>query len=304
MQKNKKFTKKLYSSSRQGFTLIEISIVLAFVSVLLISIALIISNIMAVYQKGLTLKAVDSVGRNLIDEFTTAINAAPSIDTANLCRSYAKDDIDACQADNAYKYIFQSRQSSIESVQYSGVLCTGNYSYIWNTQYGIQTTSPSQSLDLTYLNSAGEQKTLQRPTLARFEDKNYLACTTSMKDNKYEYKPDFSFAIYPVNITKLANGQDNRIADPETNFLDGSELPLLLYELTIFPISQDSVTLRSFFSGTFILATEQNYKDASILRTDDYCLVQNSGSGILDLGSRFNYCAINKFNFAARTAGV
>lgn len=300
MQNFKKTTKKL-QSFRQGFTLIEISIVLAFVSVLLISIALIISNIMAVYQKGLTLKSVDSVGRNLIDEFTTAINAAPSIDTANLCRAYAKDNPEACKLDNAYKYIFQSRESSTESVQYSGVLCTGNYSYIWNTQYGIQA---GQSLNLRYRTSGGDA-VLTQPHLARFEDKNYRACTVSMRST-YEFTDQFlNESNHTINITLLENDLSNPIAEPETNFLDGSELPLLLYELTVFKISQDAVTLRSFFSGTFILATEQQASDASITRTDDYCRVVNSGgSGTLDLGSRFNYCAINKFNFAARTAGV
>jgi len=289
---------------RRGFTIIEISLVMAFVSVLLISIALIISNMMAVYQKGLTLKSVDSVGRNLIDEFTNAINAAPSIDTANLCRTHTNvsDTVtkELCESTNAYKFIFQSREANSEALQYSGVLCTGKYSYIWNTQYGIQ--QPGQSLNLRYQTASGEG-VLTRPHLARFEDKNYLACTQSV-NMSYNFESKFYNSSYTLDIRNLENGQPNPIAEPETNFLDGSELPLMLYELTVFPISQDSVTLRSFFSGTFILATEQKKGDASITRTDDYCLVQNADAGALDLGSRFNYCAINKFNFAARTAGV
>lgn len=293
---------KQFSKVRQGFTIIEITLVMAFVSVLLISIAMIISNIMAVYQKGLTLKSVDSVGRNLIEEFTTAINAAPSIDTANLCRTHTTDDItkQECESNGAYKFIFQSRQSNTESVQYSGVLCTGNYSYVWNTQYGIQA---NQSLNLKYRTSSGEYEVAQ-PHLIRFEDRNYLACTVSVNSN-YEFLDTFkNDANHTIDITELENGQSNPIAEPEQNFLDGSELPLLLYELTVFPISQDSVTLRSFFSGTFILATEQQKDDASITRTDNYCQIENPGANLLDIGSRFNYCAINKFNFAARTAGV
>ncbi len=301
MKKTKKNTNKVQTSTRQGFTIIEISLVLAFVATLLISIALVISNIMAVYQKGLTLKAVDSVGRNLIDEFTTAINSAPSIDTANLCRTHTNDAAtrEQCEADNAYKFIFQSREANTEALQYSGVLCTGNYSYIWNTQYGVQA---GQSLNLRYQTSSGEGM-LTRPHLARFEDKNYRACTWSM-NTSYGFKSDFNNANYTIDIRKLENDQDNFIAEPETNFLEGSELPLMLYELTVFPISQDLVTLRSFFSGTFILATEQQKDDASITRTDDLCKIQNADAGTLDIGSRFNYCAINKFNFAARTAGV
>lgn len=300
--KNKKL-KETSSLNRQGFTVVEITLVMAFIAVLLIAIALVISNIMAVYQKGLTLKSVDSVGRNLIEEFTTAINSAPSIDTANLCRTHTNDDTtrEQCEADNAYKFIFQSREANSEALQYSGVLCTGNYSYIWNTQYGVQA---GQSLNLEYRDKSGNKQIVERPSLARFEDKNYLACAVSMASN-YTYTNNFvNQSNHTVSIIDLENGQENPIADPETNFLEGSELPLMLYELTVFPISQDPVTLRSFFSGTFILATEQQKDDASITRTDDLCKVQNADAGTLDIGSRFNYCAINKFNFAARTAGV
>lgn len=303
MNNIRKVRKNTTTSTRRGFTIVEISIVMAFIAVLLISIALVISNIMAVYRKGLTLKSVDSIGRNLIEEFTTAINSAPSIDTANLCRTHTNNDYarKECEDSGAYKFIFQSRQSATDAIQYSGVLCTGNYSYIWNTQYGIQS---GQSLtNLRYQTSSGED-TINQPPLIRFEDKNYLACTQAVNTN-YEFKSEFSnTASYTINVTKLENDQPNIIATPDTNFLDGSELPLLLYELVIFPISQDSVTLRSFFSGTFIIATEQETNDANITRTDNYCKISNTGADLLDIGSRFNYCAINKFNFAARTAGV
>ena len=69
--------KKLTQSTKKGFTLVELSIALAFIGALLISIAVILINILAIYQKGLTLKSVDSVGRGLIDELSSAINTAP-----------------------------------------------------------------------------------------------------------------------------------------------------------------------------------------------------------------------------------
>ncbi len=61
-----------------------------------------------------------------------------------------------------------------------------------------------------------------------------------------------------------------------------------------------------FFSGTFILAT--NNGDVNIVRTGDYCDPHSTNTdgatgSPLNLGSGFNYCGINKFNFAARTAG-
>lgn len=62
---------------------------------------------------------------------------------------------------------------------------------------------------------------------------------------------------------------------------------------------------------SFILATMRGGVD--IMRSGDYCSPhmideitgESDDSGnILTLGAEFNYCAINKFNFAARTAGI
>ena len=93
----------------------------------------------------------------------------------------------------------------------------------------------------------------------------------------------------------------NRIARPTDSYLNAFDLDLLLYELTIQPLSQDSITLRTYMTGNFILATARGGID--ITASGDYC--QNSETSSLDnLGAEFNYCAINKFNFAARTAGV
>ena len=61
-------------------------------------------------------------------------------------------------------------------------------------------------------------------------------------------------------------------------------------------------------SGTFILGTERG--NINIERSGDYCDVnhldqdQETTTALLDLGSEFTYCSINKFNFAARTAGM
>ena len=116
-----------------------------------------------------------------------------------------------------------------------------------------------------------------------------------------------------VDIRQLATGTRNMIPDPiiDTNsdaksgLLTASDVDLQLYELTIFPIAQDSVTLRTFMTGTFILGTERG--NINIERSGDYCDVQNytqENGELLTIGSEFTYCGINKFNFAARTAGT
>lgn len=315
------------ASVKSGFTMIEVSLAMAFVAALLVSIALIISSILSVFQKGLTIKSINSVGRSLMSEFTTTINAAPSVDSTNLCNVYVtSDDADGnnkkeCLRDGAFNYVFQERigpstdsaTGETVTVQYFGLLCTGKYSYAWNTYYGVK---ERKTLRLNYQTSSGDvtrdyddpgdEDTAFR--LMRFEDKTYRACTQNVNAS-YHLKDSFTTnEAHPViDMTELANGVQITIPTPQEGFLESSESDtnLDLYELAIFPISQDAVTLRAFFSGTFILAT--NNGSANIVRSGDYCDpastgIETSGS-MMDLGSGFNYCGINKFNFAARTAG-
>ena len=301
------------SDSKAGFTMVELSITMAFIAVLLISIAIVTTNIVTIYQKGLTLKAVNSVGRGLIDEFTSAINTAPSVDTVSLCNSLAPGNVAACVKDHAFGYIFHASQNE-DGEQYNGIFCTGYYSYIWNTYYS-ETAEQSHSLKLRYLPvGSDEPVTTNAPRLMRVEDRNYRVCSAVMDAN---YNSTFTSNM-TIDITTLAHSTEarplpNPTVPPIEGMLDEFDLDLTLYELTIFPISQDSITLRTYMSGTFILATLRG--DIDIMRSGDYCSLgaevedepgQPAGdTGTLNnLGSEFNYCAINKFNFAARTAGV
>ena len=85
--------------------------------------------------------------------------------------------------------------------------------------------------------------------------------------------------------------------------LDAFDLDLWLYDLSIYNIAQDPMTLRTYIPGSFILATQKGNID--IMRSGDYCQADETTTmNISSIGSDFNYCAINKFNFAARTAGV
>ncbi len=306
----RKTNKKSSAQTKGGFTIIEVTLVTAFMAMLLIAIALILTSMISIYQKGMTLKAINSTGRNLISELTNSINSAPSIDTTSLCNTLT-DNPDACIDDGAFKFIYQSIEDyEVDAVtgrgsqvQYGGVFCTGDYSYVWNTKYGI---ANDRRITVTYRGgSTADFK------IARFRDRTYRACSTNVGSS---YSTNLGLANRTINVTQYTNGTPLEISDFTTDFLedtvDESDVNLTLYELTIFPVSQDAITLRGFFSGTFILGTERG--NAAIMRSGDYCDVTNTsedgslgeGSGNLqDLGSEFNYCGINKFNFAARTAG-
>lgn len=309
------------SSAKSGFTMVELSIALAFIAMLLIAIAIIATSLVSIYQKGLSIKAVNGVGRNLIDEFVSGINTAPSVDTTSLCNSLVSGTVEIgdCVANHANKFIFQEQRSSMDAngntEQYNGIFCTGYYSYIWNTKTGLD---QNHTVSLRYLaEDRTTTKSLDKPRLARVIDKTYRLCSAVVDTDytsSYAGTPTAANSNTVIDITELAGGSDllNPIPDPLDDYLRMFDTDLLLGDLTIFPISQDTVTLRSFFSGTFILTTVRG--SIEILNSGDYCDPNgyrsinpdgtiDSSSSQNSLGSEFNYCAINKFNFAARTAG-
>lgn len=322
-------------SEKRGFTMIELSLVMAFIAFLLIAIAIITTNIVTIYQKGSTLKAVNSVGRGLVDEFTAAINQAPSVDTTSLCNSLVDAEyVQDCIDDGAFNFIFQAEYAPIVGnennirKQYNGIFCTGYYSYYWNTEYGEEsgntislryaTDGSDEGKDKKheYKDNDADKKEVIR--LARIEDRTYQLCAANVS-RKYEpeYEKNLQENDGAIDIrSKRHEGSDNIIIDnfiktPEEGFLSAFDLDLALYELTIFPISQDWVTLRTFMSGSFVLATYRGNVD--ITRNGDYCDLgryENADGEEVDnasskdnLGAEFNYCAINKFNFSTRTAG-
>lgn len=317
---------KLHQKTKSGFTIIESTLVTAFIAMLLIAITVISGQMSAIFQKGLTLRSVNSIGRELISELTTSINSAPSIDSTSLCNMFVGDSVrqQECINDGAFKYVYQDYAAEekddvsgeTDNVQYYGLFCTGDYTYAWNTYYGID---KGQTLRIKYTRNNGRDTAYypENPNddpfkIIKFVDKTYRACE-SVVDN-YSYRTEGNFTngdAREIDMTTLSNGIPYDMPEPQDGFLKNSETDLDLYELVIFPVSQDIVTLRAFFSGTFILGT--NNGDANIVRSGDYCDPSGNvdpnnpddltSGNIFDLGSKFNYCGINKFNFAARTAG-
>lgn len=350
----KKIKRENHLRSKQGFTMVEVTLALAFISMLLISIATITTSISALYRKGITLKTINSVGRNLVSEVTSAINNAPLIDSTNLCNGLMANGTarQECKADNAYRFIYQSLENNpavdaeedvlnpgvANKVQYGGVFCTGSYSYIWNTFYGRE-NDLANAITFIYTDQDGNDQELKNFKLLRVKDNTYRACTVNIDRNLYAVSPyeDKLTKNKTIDMRVLLNGVPRRINNSEIqcNFLnssvsefeDGDENSVLtnctadsgdsvnnvsnsdtlldLYEFVIFHPAQDVVTLRGFFAGTFILATDRG--DVNVVRSGEYCNISNyqgdTASSIFDLGSEFNYCGINKFNFAARTAG-
>jgi type II secretory pathway pseudopilin PulG len=102
---------QLPKTRRKGFTLIELMLAMTYVALLLLAIAMTTMQISRIYNKGVTLKSVNQVGRDLSDELQRTIAAGVPFDVSA-------------------RYVSQSNSG--------GRLCLGSYSYVWN--YGVALT--------------------------------------------------------------------------------------------------------------------------------------------------------------------
>ena len=284
----------------QGFTLIELTLGLAFISALLVMVSIITIHITTTYQKGLTIRSVNSTGRLLVEDFSRTIASSPTRSLSDICRAeYAADrtEMQKCLDDNARIYTYQQNYGTVrlnstgallQNVPLSGVFCTGRHSYLWNTGYALNSNDYEivSGSPATYRDGYGSENRDFR--LLKIEDSSRELCyqhTLMRTASTARYEFDHSNSNYYMKESNTVE------------LLKRSEESLALYDFVIFPLTQHSVTLHSFYSGTFILGTERGSVD--ITGVGEFCKAPPSEGFTTD----FTYCAINKFNFAARSTG-
>lgn len=305
------------TTHKPGFTLIELTLSLGFISVLLVTITMITLSIITIYQKGLAIRAVNATGRELIDEFSRSIGAAPALSTTNLCSSagfsgtLSTGEYGRCYNDGAYLLTFQQYtgssfqlkgQTISDPIKY-GAFCTGRSSYIWNTGYALNGYGGNRPTYLVYYTRNASNGILtqhrypENPDstdsedffrLIKVSDPSRSVCS-GILNGKYSTgtaKDHFELsASYPLDEGSVPN-----------DLLDSSEDNLALYDFQIFRRTRHAVTAQSYYSGSFLLATLRG--EINITGQGDYCTDEPD-----NLDTDFAYCALNKFNFAMRATG-
>jgi len=290
---------KKLSNSKKGFTLVELSLALVFIVILLITIAWLTIHISSTYEKGLSMKAINSTAKELIDDFSRAIATSPARSVAGLCSSKYPDDKSTkyknCVNDNARKFVYQQRYGNVKidgkvkQVPVNGAFCTGRYSYIWNTAYALNSkdypspTNTDYRATLKY--SGGSKKDFR---LLKISDYSREICSNTISTTEYMYDGYYTYTSTASDLETFID-----LLDKDT---DGTNSFLALYDLVIFPPAIHEVTSSGFYSGTFILATLRGSID--INSTGEFCSDPPD-----NLDTDFAYCSINKFNFAMRAAG-
>ena len=260
--------------NKKGFTLVELSLSLVFIGILSITAVLIINNTMLAYQRGLTLNKINDVGMDLVDDMRTVVQGSP----VKLDAGCAGENVD----DPSCMYFVQKnnhdgRNTSripVHSVQYDvplyGGFCTGKYSYLWRTGY---LDGGDHEIGVKINDDVGEGY-----WLAKIKDEDRQIC------NKYK------------KMVKEHPGDDINFGVTEYEELIPSDSRLAIYDLYVPKPAESDAIKTMFYSVSFVLGTRGG--GVNILAEGDYCTPPEGDN------SNFNYCAINKFNFAAQAGGM
>lgn len=275
---------------KKGFTIIEITLAMTFLAILMVSIATLIMRITNIYQKGLAMRAINATGTEIIEDITRTVGAASYLvdihsQDAELGGNGVMEYNNNYKLVEKYYYDYtvynENHNGKNFNVQYFGVLCTGDYSYIWNTARALDPDFTAKN----FITVNGE-----KVKMVRVYDREQTQCN---KDKNGSVANLAKRNYLPVTI--------NVPADNVVELINNDEMDLALYEFNITPATQSAITRQSFISANFILATRQG--GININANGDFCRGEDNEFKDEYEGTMFNYCAVNKFSFSARTGG-
>ena len=313
--------------NKRGFTLTELTVAIAFISILLLTIAVVTMNMVNNYHKGLTMKAMNTDGLALIDEFSSAVAESPVFDAESLCKTLGDigtkgangfengtNGANDCMNDDAKQFIYQQYFQEIKVTKNgvenklplptSGVFCTGKYSYVWNTGYVLPADSHTMSSGFY-----SEGRRLSGDfRLRKYADPGRNFCRNNFpKDgsNVTVYPLIPSRGIKYISTNAVGDSAMTEQLNNNINALLSSQTPLsaelistsdiALYSVVIETPSINKMSGRSLYTGSFILGSITG--DIELKEGDSRCKIEGSSSFDVE------YCATNKFNFAMRAMG-
>lgn len=264
--------KKKLKQNKKGFTIIEFSISLIFISIILVAVCFLTIQISQIYQKGLVIRAINSAGREIMDEMTQTVSSSQIVAGINPTLGSGLDNItDRDILEARKKYFLYNQKGDDSSQQTSGIFCTGSYDYVWNTADTVKNNDKNNAV---LINN-------QIYKFARIPDTSRKFCATDISTGKIK-----SISIPAGNVINLINSDENDLA---------------LYDLTVYPAMQSESTLHTLYSISFIIATTRG--GININANGDYCRsVDDPKSGEYS-NQDFNYCAVNRFDFVIRQTG-
>lgn len=306
----------MYQNRRKqrGFTLIELMLGIGFVGSLLVLIALIIIQIMGLYNKGLTLKEVNEVSRVVVRDMQQSITSA---DAFRL--QYLKDGMPTYA--QTFKEAVNPPGDNSEIDYYSndagGRLCTGVYSYVWNTGGAINAVRNGNLFgggSVTTYSTPGNTGAPAGGYPIQFMTRTKPDGSTEQVAARFVKKRDPAKELcrLPSGETIATTTHDRQLGAESdySNVFGTGNNELVLYDFSIQtplkPTSEartdDLTAVSTFYYVKLTVGTQngdENTQNGLISSTGSDCkppaeATQNEGE----------YCAVNKIEFVARTGRI
>ena len=278
----------------QGFTLVELSLSLVFIAILSLTVAYIINDTIASYRRGVTLKQVNTIGMSLVDDISASIRNAPVAESLKaMCEAKykTKSIIDRCNSDEGRGFMIATKFGDVagvgSNVPLYGIFCTGDYSYIWNSGYFFDGKNKITDKKIEPAKFKYESGKTISGRLLKIKDDSRSICSEAMGNN-YQLKDSSKFSV--ENEVPLGKEEPVDLLASDS----GSNEGLVLYELDITnPARSEAAKNNAFYLVSFILGTVQG--GINIDETGGTCAAPEDYAN-----ENFDYCAINKFNFAVQ----
>lgn len=307
---------KKTASVTNGFTLVELALTLGFLGFISLLIAGITNSMISTYQKGMILKQVNTVGSEVVEEIRSSIRDSAAKGINAICETAYSggDDRTKCENTGASSLISTRYLAAANTIQIKnssskiastisaqtpvyGTFCTGTYTYLWNSGYLLDKNSYSAgepmifSYYLSENSSEPQKKEVTNFRLLKIYDPSRSVCLA--QNTSYGYSGVASNSK-KISVEKALNV----FQEDATEILStANNSDLVLYDMEIFTASYNQTTGNIFYQGSFILGTMTG--GINIMSTGgNFCAAPGDMAGEF-----FDYCAINKFNFASQAIG-
>lgn len=298
--------------SRGGFTLIEMTLSMIFIGILSVFMVLMIQNTTASYRRGLILNQLNTVGMDLIDDIKISVQGASTDALYKLCdRLYTGTNKNNCINDNGNGLVSVTKYAtvkvggvSIGTLPVYGAFCTGTYTYVWNSGYFEQgefsDTREVVGVSPVTLRLGNGGTTISNFRLLKVYDRERTVCynaNTNQNGGNYVATSDSNrvpsgFVLNTLMVTEDNSG--NRESAVEI-LKRNTANDLVIYDFYMTRPAVSSTRKNLFFAGSFILGTRRG--GVNITSSGNSCKPPS------DSNPNLEYCAINKFNFAAQAGG-
>lgn len=140
-----------------GFTIIEMLLSMAFVSSLMLAVAIMTMQMVSMMNKGATFRDLNSASRTINDDFTRTLNSS-SI-------SSSWDGTPRSSTESGSSYIRTNG---------AGAFCTGDVSYLWNLASQLNNNKDSTQLEVRYKDTKKSEEGIR---LIKISDKSKRYCS-------------------------------------------------------------------------------------------------------------------------------